>query len=186
MSGCSDVTWTLSERPDTPRAMSRTFVWPSVSSTREKVFGVKPESLAVISYAPGASDGNRKNPPASLTALATPPCERFLASTVTPGITAPVLSFTVPSIEARCSWAAAGAAISHKPSSVARVRTRMKHPPANKTVVALRPTRSTDARDQLEGARDRKAQPFVDETARIRDQRWSSRFHTRGRCRDGV
>src|SRR3954452_13444451 len=129
MSGCSDVTWTVSDRPETPRAMSSTLVWPSVSSTRENVFGVKPESLAVTSYAPGASDGNRKYPPASLTALATPPCERFLASTVTPGSTAPVLSFTVPSIEARCSWAAAGAATSHKPSRTARVRTRMKHPP---------------------------------------------------------
>ena len=48
-------------------------------------------------------------PTHSVTVLSTPASDGLRASTVTPGSTPPELSRTVPSIQARCSWAIAGA-----------------------------------------------------------------------------
>ena len=71
--------------------------------------GVKPVSRAVTSYLPGRRPTNRYAPVASLTAVAaTAPVARLLASTVTPGSTAPDVSFTMPTIEPVCSCASAG------------------------------------------------------------------------------
>src|SRR5437899_1697873 len=88
---------------------------------------------------PGNTDGNRNAPVASLVVDNTPP-PALRASTNTPGSTAPVVSFTTPSILPRCSWAAAGHAKSRAHSSAEKIRDRINHPPGESpTMVSVRP-----------------------------------------------
>src|SRR5262245_47716260 len=69
--------------------------------------GVNPESVAVTSYVPGGSDGNRYAPLASDVVDWTPTTCGLRASTVAPGRTAPDTSFTTPSIDPFVSCARA-------------------------------------------------------------------------------
>src|SRR5690242_18336367 len=76
-----------------------------------------PPRVAVIEYVPGGSAGNRNEPSASVTAVLTPTNDGLLASTVTPGKTAPDESLTVPCIEPVCSCAHRGTALNKAAAS---------------------------------------------------------------------
>ena len=128
-SGDSPVTCTLSDTPATDSAKSTFLIWPRVSGTSGTVTALNPASVAVTSQIPDASDGNRYTPLESDTADTTTPVASFLASTVTPGMTAPVASLTMPSIDARCSCANAGIASASIRNTSAMFLNRISCPP---------------------------------------------------------
>ncbi len=123
MSGDSAVIWTDSVKVPSSMARFNFNTCPSVSSTTSLLTGLKPESVAVSSYDPGDSDGNRNTPAPSVTAVEVPAA--LFASTVAPGRTPPELSFTMPSMDPLVSCAASGDAQRSKAIKAARVRARI-------------------------------------------------------------
>ena len=109
--GDSAVTVTFSLTLASCIENSTLFIEPSLTSTSATFAGLKPARLALTSYVPGSTDGNRKFPVSLLVVDSTPLLGLF-ASTVTPGRTAPEESLTTPSIDPRCSCALAGQAVS--------------------------------------------------------------------------
>src|SRR5580765_5203188 len=70
-------------------------VKPSVTLIPARVTGPNPDNSNVSLHSPGASDGNRYEPSASVTVLRTPITAAPERVTLTPGSTARVLSVTV-------------------------------------------------------------------------------------------
>src|SRR5262245_20410077 len=122
--GDSAVTVTFSVTLASERLKSTDLIEPSLTSTFDTLPSLKPASVAVTSYSPGRTEGKRKWPLPSEVAESTP-LPPLLASTVTPGRTAPDASFTTPSIVPRCSWARAGPANSVIASNAAKTPLRI-------------------------------------------------------------
>src|SRR5882672_1604861 len=123
-SGDSPSTVTTSLTPASDKEKSTDLMEPSETTTFETLEGLKLARVAVISYAPGSTDGKRYEPLRSVVVVSTPLPELW-ASTVTPGRTPPDVSFTTPSILPRCSWAAAADAVIRTAKRTAAVCTRM-------------------------------------------------------------
>jgi hypothetical protein len=109
--GVADRTTTDSDRPATAIVISTRRKRPRPISMASTFVGSNPDRVAVIVYVPGASDGNRNPPFASVTATCGVFVALLRASIVTPGNTPPEASLTVPSIDPRNSCAAAGPAM---------------------------------------------------------------------------
>src|SRR5580704_6728592 len=101
--GVSPVTVTVSATAPTRRSALTVAVNAPVSSIPSRLVVLKPASVNVTEYSPGRRFSMRYWPVPSVTAARVFSIRAGLdASTVTPGSTAPELSFTIPAIDA---WA---------------------------------------------------------------------------------
>ena len=125
--GLSPATVTVSLSEAGCRTKSMIAFWSITRTTGRRSSVLKPESSTEIAYSPGGSAASRYLPVACDTAVRVSPVCSFFAVTVTPGSTAPELSFNVPLTCAFCAYA--GAAHHTVITASARIHLRMRVPP---------------------------------------------------------
>ena len=132
-SGASDATETVSSKFPTSSVSGSSRRSPILTSTPSRASFLKPESSAVILYAPGARYGIENPPSLSVIAVETTLVATWVAVTVTPGSRPPWASVMRPVMPPRKSCASAGgAAIAQMHSvsaSAARLTYRLMVPP---------------------------------------------------------
>src|SRR5688572_6291111 len=129
MIGLSPVTVTVSSSAPTLRSALIVAVSAPSNSTPSRLKVLKPGNVNVTEYVPGRRSTIRYCPPPSVTTVRTFSMSTgLLASTVTPGSTAPDVSFTVPVIVA-CANAMVGMSTARATRCPIRTNARITYPP---------------------------------------------------------
>ncbi len=122
MSGGKVATVTSSASWPTVMVMSSSVVPPTVTGTPLLIAVRNPAISARTSYVPGSRFTMRYRPSGSVVTFLTTPVSTFLAMTATPGMTAPLLSRTLPARVPVDVWEAAGDAQVRQASNARQAR----------------------------------------------------------------